>query len=260
MTMTHAPGTFCWVDLSTSDLAAARDFYGGLFGWTTRDMGGPGMPYWMIDLGGRDLGGMLTLPESQRAAGIPPHWLPYIAVADATATIALVREHGGASLVDPSPVGDAGFTAVVQDPQGAMFALWQPKAHPGAGARDEPGTMTWNELGTTSIEGARRFYGAVFGWTSRETPTPDMAYHQFEQDGRGVAGFYALEGPFEGVPSHWMTYFAVADCDAAAARAKALGGGVHIQPTDIPGIGRFAMLQDPPGAYFCIIKVGEMDG
>ena len=251
----HPPGTFCWVDLSTTDMGAAREFYSGLFGWTTRDMGSPQMPYWMIDLNGRDLGGMLTLPPSQRDAGVPPHWLPYVCVADASATMGLVREHGGESVVDPCPVDDAGFTAVAKDPQGAMFALWQPKRHAGAGVLDEPGAMTWNELGTPDLQGARRFYGAIFGWTSVATPTPDMEYNQFRQEARAVAGFYALEGQFAGVHPHWMTYFAVSDCDAAAARAKDLGGAAHIPPTDIPDVGRFAMLQDPPGAYFCVITL-----
>lgn len=253
----HDPGTFCWMDLATTDLPGALAFYSAMFGWTTTDMGGPDLPYMMIHHGGRDIGGIYILPEQQRERGIPPHWLPYIAVEDAGATAALVREHAGRVVSEPCAVGDAGTTAVALDPQGAMFALWQPRGHPGAGTLHAPGAMTWNELGTSDLGSALTFYGAVFGWSSRlMDQASDPPYHLLLQGQRTVGGAYPLEGPVAGAPPHWMTYFAVPDCDAAAARAGELRAEVHVPPTDIPDTGRFAMIKDPQGAYFCVIRLG----
>jgi hypothetical protein len=254
----HPPGTFCWVDLATTDIGAAKAFYGPMLGWTTTDMGGPGSPYEMIHRGGNDVGGIYLLPESQRARGMPPHWIPYVCVADAAETMARVRAHGGEALVEPCPVGDAGVTGVLRDPQGAQLALWQPVNHPGAGALHEPGTMTWNELGTSDVPAALPFYAAVFGWGSRPMPMPDMTYHMLTLGEEQAGGAYQLEGPLAGIPPHWMTYFAVTDCDASAEQARSLGAEVHVEPTDIPEVGRFAMIRDPQGAAFCVITLKPM--
>lgn len=258
MPASHVPGTFCWIDLVTADMEAATRFYTELFGWGTRDMGGPGQPYSMIDIAAKDIGGMLLLSRRDREAGMPPHWLPYVTTMDAAATMAALRENGGESVVEPCAVGTAGFAAVARDPQGAVFALWQPRDHAGAGVIGRPGAMTWNELGTSDLDGARRFYRAVFGWSSQPMPIPGFKYEMLLLGERKVGGMYPFEGDMAGLAPHWMTYFEVEDCDEAAARAVELGGEIHVQPTDIPEVGRFAMLRDPQGAWFCVIRTTAM--
>jgi uncharacterized protein len=245
----YPPGTPSWVDLGTPDLDAAADFYGALFGWTCdpgpEEFGG----YRMCLLRGSPVAGM----GPQGNPDMPPWWTTYISVASADDAAAAIEAAGGTLMVPPMDVMDVGRMAVAADPAGALFSVWEPRSHPGAGLVNEPGTLCWNELTTRRPDESIAFYGTVFGWTS-STSTDPMPYTEFQLDGRGIGGMMAMDGSWPAdLPNHWMVYFAVADTDASAARCVELGGATVVPPTDIPP-GRFAVLNDPAGALFSIIQ------
>jgi len=244
----YAPGTPNWVDLQTSDQGAAKRFYTALFGWDYDDQDmGDGAVYAMATVGDRHVAAIAPLPPQQ---GIPPHWNSYVSVADVDAIAARAPEAGGTLVMPGFDVMDAGRMAVIQDPTGAMIAIWQPKNHIGAGIVNEPGTFTWSELSTSDVDQAAAFYAKVFGWEPQKFA--EMDYTVFNNEGTGIAG--AMKSPMEGMPSYWLVYFAVDDTDATVAKAKQQGANVMVEPTDIPDVGRFSVMADPQGAVFGVIK------
>ena len=158
----YGPATFCWVNLSTPDPAQARRFYGEVFGWHYEDRTADG--FWFARKHGANVAAIYPRDEQERAHGLPPHWNNYVNVSDADAAVARALELGGAVFDGPFDVSDAGRTAVLLDPTGAMFWVWQPRAHIGAGHVNDVGSLTWNELGTDDPERAITFYSALFGW------------------------------------------------------------------------------------------------
>ncbi len=251
----YVSGTPNWVDLQTTDQAAAKQFYGELFGWKYNDLPvdeDNGVVYSMATLEGLDVGAISPLGE-QAAAGVPPHWNSYVSVDDIEATAAKVAGAGGTVIAPPFDVLDAGRMAVIQDPTGAVFELWQAKNHIGAALVNEPGAFSWSELITPDVPKAAAFYKKLFGWDS-ETNTGQMPYTEFKVDGSSIAG--AMNPPMPGIPPMWGIYFSTADTDATVAKAKSLGGAVFAEPMDIEP-GRFAVLADPQGAMFNVIKMNE---
>jgi predicted enzyme related to lactoylglutathione lyase len=253
------PGTFCWVELGTNDAKGAREFYTDLIGWTSKDVAMPeGMgSYMLLQLEGKDVAGMYTLTEEQTRQGVPPHWLSYVSVASADETASRVRGLGGAVLAEPFDVPGVGRMAILQDPAGAAFALFQPGAHGGAVPMDNrPGTFSWNELATTNPDEARRFYESLFGWTSEVQEGGAMgSYTTFRNAGRMAAGMMKIGADWGPVPPHWMVYFAVRNCDASVDKASRRGAEVRVPPSDIPDVGRFAVLTDPQGAAFSVVAL-----
>ena len=249
----YQPGVPCWVDLSTTDLPGALAFYGRLFGWEAEDMGEQAGHYTMLRLRGLDVAA--ASPQTPEQAGRPPAWNIYVAVSDADASAAAIEGAGGRLLMPPMDVFTSGRMAVAMDPQGAAFSIWQARDHIGSRIVDEPGSLAWTELATRDVEGAFAFYGTVFGWGRKDTDPAGMSYTELQVEGRSVAGMMAMtdQWPAE-VPPHWMPYFAVADTDATAGVAQELGGRVPVPPTDIPP-GRFAVLNDPQGAFFSVINL-----
>jgi predicted enzyme related to lactoylglutathione lyase len=249
----YEPGTPSWVDLGTSDPDDAGRFYSGLFGWAIMEGPPEAGGYRICELDGKPVAGM----GPRMNPDMPPWWATYISVADADETAAAIRADGGSIIVDPFDVLDVGRMAVAGDPAGAMFSIWQPRAHIGAGIVNEPNTLCWNELTTREPQHSIEFYGAVFGWTATLLPTGGPAdYTEFHVGDRGIAGLMPMTGdswPAD-LPNHWMVYFAVEDCDAAVARVEELGGKQMMAPTDVPP-GRFATVTDPQGAVFSVIAV-----
>jgi predicted enzyme related to lactoylglutathione lyase len=247
----YAQGTPNWVDLQTSNQDAAKAFYSGLFGWTYDDQPMPEGPvYSMAMLGQHPVAAIAPQPPEMAAAGVPPMWNTYLAVDSVDDAVAKVEAAGGKVAMAPFDVMDAGRMAFVMDPSGAAVALWQANQHIGATLVNEPGAVTWNELITTD-PGVTKFYSDLLGLT---TSTMDMgggSYTMFEAGGQAVGGTTAPQMP--GVPNHWHVYFEVADADATAAQARELGGTVVAEPFDIP-VGRIAVIADPQGAVFSIIK------
>jgi len=250
----YAPGTPCWIDLSTPDQDAAAEFYGGLFGWSVEEdenaeqTGG----YRVATLNGQAVGGVMKLMQE----GQPVAWSSYVSVEDVDATVAKAREAGGTVMVEPMSVLDYGRMAFLVDPTGAAIGLWQPGRNIGAGLVNKPGALSWNELETRDPEAAKAFYGAVFGWSFVDHEMPGMGtYTEWKLGDASIGGMANITGrvPDE-VPAHWMVYFGVEDTDATLAKLEELGGRVDFGPVDIPA-GRFAMVADPWGAAFAVIAL-----
>jgi uncharacterized protein len=252
----YEPGTPSWVDLGTPDMEASIDFYAALFGWdvpkpeNAEQTGG----YRRAMKNGKPVAGMMPLMQE----GQPPAWTTYVSVADADATAAAVREAGGNVMAEPMDVMDLGRMAIFADPTGAVFGIWQPGSFIGAGLVNEHGAFSWNELGTRDTAAAKAFYGAVFGWDAADNDMGEMGTYTEWKRGEGSAGgMMDVSGRLpDEVPAHWLTYFAVDDADAATETVKAKGGSVSFGPIDIP-VGRFAIVQDPHGAAFAVIKLSE---
>jgi predicted enzyme related to lactoylglutathione lyase len=252
----YKPGTFCWVELGTTDGEAAKKFYTELFGWSFNDNPiGPGMVYTMLKLDGKDVGALYKMPSEMTDHGVPPHWMSYISVSSADESAAKAKELGATLMKEPFDVMDVGRMAVVQDPTGAMFALWQAGTNSGAGVVNVPNSFCWNELATSDTAKAGDFYTGLLGWGKNVQQMGPMTYTSFMNGDRPAGGMYELCGEMENAPPHWLAYFAVEDTDAMVKKAADLGGTILAPPMDIPDTGRFAVIQDPQGAAFGIIKL-----
>jgi uncharacterized protein len=259
----YAPGTPSWADNASANPAAAAEFYGELFGWETEDR----MPdsqqgeYHMATLRGKEVAAL----GSQPMEGAPATWNTYITVASADDSARAVTDAGGKVVMEPFDVMDAGRMAVCSDQAGAFFMVWEPRQSIGAELVNEPGALTWNELTTNDVEGAKAFYGQVFGW---QTSSIEFAGGEYtiihpagaepkqgpaDEGGNGMAGIMDGSQLPEGTPNFWMVYFQVEDPDATAAKAEELGGSVMNPPFDAEGVGRIAVLADPHSAVFSVI-------
>lgn len=249
-----------WVELDTTDENAAVAFYSKLFGWTDipQPIPGDGV-YHMATILGAPIAGISLLQPQQREMGVPPHWSVYLAVDSVDATVAKVAAAGGSVVVPPMDVMGIGNMAFIQDPTGGVVGLWQAKIHKGFGRVREPGAVTWCELITDAPAKAATFFEAVFGVPTQSMPMGDDApYTLFGPQGEEGAGIMQKTAMMGAMPNVWGVYFEVADTDATTAQARGLGATVLAEPTDIMP-GRFAMLQDPQGAIFGIIKSAPME-
>jgi predicted enzyme related to lactoylglutathione lyase len=241
----HPPGAFSWAELTTTDADGAKAFYTGLFGWEIDDNPMPdGGVYTLLRRGGKAAAALFQATEER-----PVAWLSYITVDSADATAAAVTEHGGgAPMGPPFDVMDLGRMAVVHDPAGAFFAIWEPRGSIGSEVVNEPGALSLNQLNTNDPEGAQRFYEAVFGWRFDFVGTDDNRYWGIYNDDRLNAGMMPLP-PGLDAPPHWLVYFGSEGVDDDARRVEELGGRVLVPPTDVPG-GRFISAMDPQGGVF----------
>jgi len=248
----YAPGTFSWADLTTTDTEGAKAFYTSLFGWDFEDTPIPdGGVYTMLSKNGKAVGALSAAREGQ-----PPFWNSYVTVASADDSAAAAREHGGTVFMEPFDVMDVGRMAVVQDPTGAFFAVWEPRASIGAELVNEPGALSITQLNTTDPERAQSFYEGLFGWRFESVASGEVDYWGVYNGDRLNAGLMAL--PAEtGVPSHWLVYYGIDDVDEAVGRISELGGQVLVGPTEVPS-GRFLVATDPQGAAFAVLS-GEYD-
>lgn len=254
----HPHGTFCWPELGTINPDAAKSFYSSLFGWRAQDLPMPGMVYTMLQLEGRDVAALYGLTPEQTSQGYPPSWLCYVSVNNADEITKKVQELGGKVMVEPMDVPEAGRAALFQDPQGAIFGIWQPGKHIGARFVNEVGTLCWTELATSDEKAATEFYTKLFPWKSENMPNPKLKYTIFKNAGQPGAGMYQITPEMKGMPTCWLVYFAVSDCDQTVADAKSKGAIVMLPPENIPNVGRFSMLIDPQGAMFAVIKLNPM--
>jgi uncharacterized protein len=249
----HPPGTFSWVDLGTSDAGGAKAFYGALLGWDFDDVPVPDSPpYSMARIGGRSVAAVY----GKRDDAQPSAWLSYVTVEDADATAARAAELGGTVISPPFEVMDAGRMAVLQDPTGAVFAVWQPKQSIGAQLVNDVGALTMNQLNTTDPDAAQAFYGALFGWSFQQVASGEQDYWGINNGERLNGGMMPVPAGWE-IPSHWLAYFTTADLDASVGQIRDLGGGVTVGPVPIPA-GRFVVATDPQGAGFALFG-GRVD-
>lgn len=254
----YAPGTFCWVELGTTDGDAAKKFYTELFGWTFTDSPiGPGMVYTMLKLDGKDVGALYKMPEEMTSQGIPPNWLSYVSVKSADEATDKAKSLGATLMKEPFDVMDVGRMSVILDPTGAVFAIWQAGTHAGAGIYNVPNSFCWNELSTKDTAKAGEFYTGLFGWDKKVQQMGPMTYTSFMNGERPAGGMYEPPPEMGDVPPHWLAYFAVDDTDAMVKKAGELGATTIAPPMDIPDTGRFAIIQDPQGAAFGIIRLAN---
>jgi predicted enzyme related to lactoylglutathione lyase len=267
----YIPGVPCWVDASEPDPEAAVDFYSGLFGWEFENVLPPDSPgeYFTARIRGGDVAAVGSIPE-----GLPQvaTWNTYIWVDSADDTAAKVGDAGGSVLMEPFDIMDSGRMAVFADPEGAMFCVWQANQHKGAQIVNEHGSLNFNGLNTRDVDGAKSFYGSVFGWTTLALPggfevwtLPGYGDHleTYDPDIRkrvaelgGVPGFEDVVASLNPIPddqpdtpAHWNVTFAVDDADAIAANATELGAVVVAPPFDAPWV-RMTIVRDPQGATF----------
>jgi predicted enzyme related to lactoylglutathione lyase len=247
----YAPGTFCWVDLGTTDAAGAKRFYGRLFGWEAEDMpAGEGNTYTMLRLDGRDVAALYEQGADERSAGIPPHWSSYIAVVDVDEVAARVEGLRGKLLAEPFDVFDSGRMAVIQDPTGALVSLWQAGRHIGARRVNDPGCLTWNDLATPDPDAAAAFYSALLGW---EVQAQAPEYSTITNEGR-INGGIRRETE---LPPHWLPYFTTESVAGTAGAARDAGAQVLAEGIELPA-GKIALILDPQGAPFAVFE-GEVD-
>jgi predicted enzyme related to lactoylglutathione lyase len=252
----HAPGSFCWVELGTTNSKAAKAFYSALFGWQPNDVPmGPEQFYTMLQLGGKDVGAMYELDQNMRAMGIPAHWMLYVAVSSADEAAAKAKALGATVMKEPFDVFEAGRMAVIQDPTGATFSIWQANKNAGIELAGEPNALCWSELWTSDKTKAIDFYTKLFGWTTKASVDSPMDYTEISNQGQPMGGILPIMKEWGNVPPAWLPYFMVNNCDATVAKVNQLGGSTKMPPTDIPKVGRFAVVADPQSAVFQIIQM-----
>ena len=248
----YSHGTFSWTDLATPDLDGTQAFYAGLFGWEHEDTPIPdGGVYRMFQQSGADVAAASAAQEGQH-----PAWLSYVTVDDVDATAGRAGELGANVMMEPFDVMDAGRMALLQDPTGAVFALWQAKDSIGAEVVNGHGALTMNQLNTSDPEAAQQFYADLFGWRTEVMEEGDEPYWGLYNGDIANGGMMNLpEGG--GMPSHWLVYFGTDDIDAAAERIGETGGTVMVPKMAVPG-GEILVAQDPQGAIFALFA-GRFD-
>jgi predicted enzyme related to lactoylglutathione lyase len=194
----------------------------------------------MIKANGQTHGGFGSPPGNP-----PPHWMGSVLVDSADAAAERAKKAGGKILAEPMEIPNVGRLAVIADPQGAVLSAFSPQGDPPM----SEGVFVWDELITTDVDDAKRFYGEVFGWTSRDMEMGPGTYTMFQRGGDTDVGGL-MQRPDERIPPNWTTYIGTQDVDATVARAKELGATVINGPMDVPNAGRFAIITDPTGAVF----------
>ncbi|NUP08883.1 MAG: VOC family protein [Polyangiaceae bacterium] len=243
-------GRFVWHELHTRDVAAAKGFYGELFGWETRgvDMGPMGT-YTIIQAGGKDVGGIAKVQGKSS-----PEWLAYCSTDDVDAAVSRAQKQGAKVEVPPTDIPNVGRFAQIVDRQGARIAPFKP--NPGGPESDDapaPGTFCWTELATQDPKDALELYKATFGWTVEEKDMGPMGtYYVLKRGDKQAGGLMKTMDPK--APSGWLAYVAVADVDKSFEKAKRLKAESCMQPMDIPGVGRFAVVKDPEGVLIALFQ------
>ena len=243
-------GRFVWFDLMTTDPDKAIGFYTKVAGWGTAPWEGP-MPYTMWMNSGAPIGGVMQLPPE---AGAPPHWIGYISTPDTDATAKQATDLGAKVLVQPTDIPTVGRYAVLNDPQGATFAVFTPGDNtPGHEGPPAPGEVSWHELATKDHPAAYRFYQTLFGW--EKTTAMDMGemgmYQMFGRNGVELGGMFDKPAEMPGPPA-WLYYILVDDLQRAIDVAAGLGGQVLNGPMEVPGGDMIAQCMDPQGAVFAV--------
>ena len=252
----YKPGTPCWIDLFVPDQQAALDFYCDLFGWQGEvgpaEQGG----YSVCTLKGKPVAGIMKAlnPDGTVPDPMPPTvWTTYLSTDAIDPTLKSVTDAGGTVMMGPMGVMDLGRMAVVADPTGAVFGLWEPGTFDGAGIVNEHGALIWNELTTGDTTAAAAFYASILPVTTAASEMPGTeGYTEFKVGGRAVAGMMNLDNLPPGTPPNWLPYFHVDSVDEIQAATTRAGGNVLAPAFDMP-VGRMAVLTDPQGGPFAVI-------
>lgn len=251
-------GTYSWVDNTSTNPEIAKAFYTELFGWSKNEIPiGENMNYTVFQLEGEDCAALSGMMPDQIQQGIPAHWNNYVTVDDVDSLVDVVQENGGTALFGPEDVFDSGRMMGIHDSAGAALNLWQPKSSIGAGIVNMPGAMVWNELATWDASASKAFYRNLLGWDFFDA---ESGYIFILNRGRRNGGFLRLDESFGDRPSHWRTYFHIADIDLGLELVRSRGGEIHIPKLEIPDEGSyFAFVSDPAGAQFYLMQKAELD-
>lgn len=251
----HKPGTFCWVDLATTDTAGAKKFYNEVFGWEIQDIPvGEGMVYTMLNINGKAVAALAEMQPEQRQMGIPPYWMSYVAVEDAAATIAKARELGGNVLAEAFDVMEEGRMGLFTDPEGAITAVWQAKNHIGASYKNIPNTLCWVEHGSHNPGASIPFLEKVFDWKAVTQNMGGTDYTTFFIGEEMAGGLYVMQENMKDVPSHWLSYFLIENIDAKIEKITSLGGEILMPKMFAEGVGFFSVFRDPQGAVAGLVQ------
>jgi len=245
-------GTPNWIELAVEDPVAAARYYAQLFGWVCYDTGTEDGDYLLAFKDGHPAAAI----GPQQVAGRPAHWSTYFAVEDADDAAKRVLAAGGQTHFDPLDVGPNGRMFFAAAPDGASFGVWEAGDHTGVGIYNEPGSLAWNVLHSNHLDLARAFYADVFGYTYRDLSTPELTLFGFlrASDGAGVGAMTTNDVAPAGTPSHWITWFAVANCDESAILACRLGGRVLIEPEET-AFGRISVVAGIEGEVFGLVDL-----
>jgi predicted enzyme related to lactoylglutathione lyase len=241
------------MELGTADQNAAKKFYTDVFGWTVFDAPmGPDAFYTMFKLDGRDVAAAYSLNKDQQEQGVPSHWMLYIATDNVDESARRATELGATIVVQPFDVMDVGRMAVVRDPAGAMFSLWQANKHSGIGTKNEDGAFCWADLNVPDQKAAANFYSQLFGWQLLPGEHDTSGYLHIKNGEEFIGGVPTAEQRDPNAPPHWAIYFQAADCDNTVNKAKQAGARVYAGPLTLENVGRFAVVSDPQGAVFSV--------
>jgi uncharacterized protein len=255
MEMVDCQGRFAWYELLTTDMAAARVFYGNVLGWETQNASTPDLVYNLFTVGQTPLGGLMELPKEARQMGASPRWVGYVGVDDVDAVADSIRRLGGAVYVPPTN-SNIGRISVVADPQTATLALvtglniGRPDRQQ-SGELYQPGRVGWHELLAADWKQAFAFYNALFGWRQVDAEAGSTDSYQLFSTGEQTIGGMFTKRPQEPVP-FWLYYFNVDDLDATAARVTAGGGQIFEGPFELPDGSWIARCRDPQGTAFAL--------
>jgi predicted enzyme related to lactoylglutathione lyase len=251
--MADSQGSFVWYEFMSTDVAAAKAFYGKVVGWNMEDVPITDMTYTLLSAGKRQVGGMMTMPQRVREGGMKPFWAAHIGVDDVDAAAAKVQRLGGQVHREPTDIPNVGRFASVADRQGAHFLLFKP-TRPGERAVSSlPGDIGWHELHTSAWPNAFEFYSAMFAWTKGDSVDmgPMGTYQLFKIGDINAGGMF--NSPGAKAACFWLYYFMVDDIDAAALRVSANGGTVRQGPLQVPGGGWIVQAADTEGAAFALL-------
>ena len=253
----HEPGMFSWADLTTPDLEGSQQFYTGLLGLDHEDAPvGSGIVYSMLKKNGKGVCAMYNMAEEMKAMiGGRASWRVYFTVEDTDEIVDKAKELGASVIDGPMDVFTAGRMAVLNDPAGAEFAVWQPMDHIGAGVFAEPGALCWTELATDNVDASKSFYSDLFGWSIQAAPSPyGGTYSLFMVEERRAAGMVEIKPEWGKKSPHWSVWFDAGNLDAATTIAEAAGAEVKMRSINIPGVGQFSTIEDPQGSLFSMME------
>jgi len=255
----HKPGTFCWIELATTDPEKAKKFYNELFGWDFYDIPiGENNFYTLCRLNGKDVAALYGMFPAQLAMNLPPNWLPYIASNDVFYLTKQVKENNGNVSIEPCDSMEEGIATVIQDPEGAFLGVWQAKNHIGSSYKNIHGTISWMEHASRDSEAAIKFYGKIFNWTSKTEQMGEGSYTTFFVNDEACAGLYIMPPQLDGVPSHWLPYFFTSNIDKSLEIVNKHNGEILMPKMFIQGVGYFAVIKDAQGAVLGLVQGEEM--
>jgi predicted enzyme related to lactoylglutathione lyase len=250
-------GQFCWYELTTPDVEAAKKFYPRFTGWGTQAFDND---YTMFTTGGAPAAGIFRLSDEMRRQGVPPNWMPYVEADNVDGMANRAVALGGAVVVPPKDIPGTGRFAVLRDPQGATFGVYKSvRASGGWDGKAVVGGFSWHELMTTDYQKAFEFYQALFGWDKQGEM--DMGggamYLMYGKGGAMYGGMYTAPPEMAGMHPFWLVYIHVKDVEKAVETATKAGAFVQRERMEIPG-GTIAILGDPQGAGFAVHDTNAM--